>query len=864
MNRWPAWRRRSREVQLDAELRDHVERQYDDYVRQGLSPADARRRVALEFGPMELAKDECRDVRPMQWLEITSRDVRLGVRALARERAFTISVTLILAIGIGTTIAMFSVLNGVVLRPLPYARPHELALLASHRMLQNQFDGTSGANFVDWRNHSRSFAAMALYRRTSASQVVFSGAEAPQRAQEGLVGAEFFDLLATPALVGRTFSAEESARGDPVVVLSEGLWREQFGGMDDAVGRTLSVAGKPHRIVGVMPRSFQLPTPETRLWRPLAVMARWPNPLAIRDGDQFEVLGRLRGGVSVDAARAEMAVIAKQLRVEHDVNRNLDVRVTPLFDHVVGAGTRRGIWLGFGAVMSLLAIACANAGGLIAARATRRRGELAVRAALGAGRARLVRQLLAENLVLWVGASTAGLLLAAALLRLLAASGTAGLPRIEDVGLDLTAIAIAFPGGLVVVMLCGSVPALIASHASAADAVRTREGSDPSRLRLQRVLVAAQIAGATTLATTAVLLAQSFFRVQSENPGYPAGNLVIARIDRPASPRFFVEARQRLAALPGVIAVGGITDFFIRRAGDQEITIDGRAFADADGRLPKFVMDSVTPGYFKAMGIEVVEGRDFEDRDLEPEAPSAVIISLGVARRYWPGETAVGKRLVGGSAPPADGRWSTVIGVVQDLRREALDVTPVLASYIPSMLRSMDMTIRVGARAETVIPAVRRELRALDPTLPLPSVTTAEARLARQLGARRFQAQALTAFAGVALVFAVAGLYAALIYQVTLRRREVGIRTALGAPRGAIIRLFLRDGVALSLIGAATGIAAAMLLSRVLEGLLYETAAIDLRSYLLAAGAVVGAAIIAAWRPARLASRINPLTVLRD
>ena len=277
MIRWTFRRRRSHETQLDDELQYHVERQYRDYLRQGLSPAEARRRVGVEFGPVALAKDECRDVRPLHWLETTARDVRFGVRALARERLFTLSVTLILTIGIGATIAMFSVLNGVVLRPLPYSRPHEIAVLSTHRMLQNQFDGTSGANFLDWRRQSQSFADMALYRRTSASQVVFAGADAPQRAQEGLVGADFFDLLGAPPLIGRTFSAEESARGEPVVVLSEGLWREQFGGSDDALTRTLSVAGTPHRIVGVMPRSFQLPTPETRLWRPLASMPRWPN-----------------------------------------------------------------------------------------------------------------------------------------------------------------------------------------------------------------------------------------------------------------------------------------------------------------------------------------------------------------------------------------------------------------------------------------------------------------------------------------------------------------------------------------------------------------------------------------------------------
>jgi predicted permease len=855
---------RSGEAQLDAELRDHRDRQYDDYVRQGLSPDEARRRVGIEFGPLDLAKDECRDVRRWWALEIIWRDLRLGVRALMRERVFALSVTSILSLGIGATLAMFSLLDGIVLRPLPYPRSHELAMLATHRMLQNQFEGTSGANFVSWRDQSRLFAAMSLYRRTSVSQIGFAGADGPQRAQEGLVDGAFFDLLGMPALVGRTFTADESAAGELVVVLSEGLWRGQFGGSAEAVGRRLEIAGRPHRIVGVMPRTFQVPTPDTRLWRPLATMSRWPKPLAIRDGDQFEVLGRLRPGVDIERARAEMAAIAQRLRTEYEVNRNLDIRVTPWFDHVVGAGTRRGIWLGFAAVLSLLAVACANAGGLIAVRAARRRVEFSLRAALGAGRARLVRQLLTENLILWIGASMAGLALASALLKVLAASAVADLPRIDEVGLGPLAVAVAFSAGLVVVLVCGCVPALLASRANAAEALRTRDDVGASKGRVQRLLVGVQIAGATMLAVTAVILILGFARVQGEQPGYPAANLIVARIDRPASPRFFVEARERLVALPGIVAVGGITDFFIRRAGDQQLTIDGRAFADADGGLPKFVIDAVTPGYFGATGIGIVEGRDFDDRDLAPGVRPVMIVSRGVARRLWPGETAIGKRVVSGESPPADGRWSTVIGVVEDLRREGLDIAPVLASYVPSMLQSMDLTIRVAVPAETAIPAIRRELRALDPTLPLPSVIAAHERLARQLGPRRLQAQATAAFACAAVIFAAAGLYAALIYQATLRRRELGIRLALGASRGAIFRRFAREGMTVAAAGAAVGVGGAVLLARVLQSLIYETAAMDGRSYLIAAAVVVGAAMLAAVRPAWLASRVNPLAVLRD
>ena len=622
------WRRRSREADLDAELRFHLQRQLDDYLRAGLSPKEARRRVSLEFGSLDLAKDECRDVRPLQWLDTLGRDIRLGFRALNRERFFAASVSLILACGIGATVTMFSVLNGVVLRPLPYARPSELAILSTHTILQNQFEGTSGANFLDWREQSASFAGMSLYRRTSASRVIFAGDDAPQRAQEGLVDSEFFELVGAPPLVGRTFSREEFARGERVVVLSESLWHGQFAGSPDVLGRKLTIAGEDHTIIGVMPRSFQLPTADTRFWRPLAVLGRWwQNAQRVRDGDSFEVIGRLRTDAGIDEARTEMARLAARLRDGYPGNRNLDIRVSPLVDHVIGVRTRRGLWLGFGAVLSLLAIACANAGGLLVARATRRRRELSVRAALGAGRSRLVRQLLAETVSLWAIASGLGLLLALGLIRFIVAFGPAGLPRIDDIGLDGISLVIAFLAGLVVVALCGSVPALVASQADATAAFRSRDPFVPPRHQLQNVLVTAQIGGAMTLLIGAVLLAQSFIRVQAEDPGYPAEQLLIVRIDRPASPRFFLDARERLAALPGVVAVGGITDFFIRRNPDQQVTIEGRPFADADGTLPKLVMDSVTPGYFRAMGIG------------SSKAGNSRIVTSSRTRRPWSSST---------------------------------------------------------------------------------------------------------------------------------------------------------------------------------------------------------------------------------
>jgi putative ABC transport system permease protein len=864
-------RQPSIDERLDAELRDHLERRVADHVARGSSEADARRHTRLELGGLDQTKEACRDIRPLRWLDEFARDVRLGFRSLRRDRVFAASVTIILALGIGTSVTMFSVLNAVVLRPLPYSRPGELVRISTHLVAQNRWDGTSMANFLDWRGQSDAFESMTFYRRPAVSVVAFAGTDAPQRAQEGLVGPEFFELLGTPPLIGRTFSRDEFERAERVVVLSEGLWQERFAGSDAALGQRLSIDATDHVVIGVMPRTFQLPTKDTRIWRPLSVLASWPDTKTVRDSDHFEVLGRLEAGVSFEEARAEMGLIAARLREAHAVNRNVDIRIAPLFEHVVGGRTRRGLWIGFAAVLCLLLIAGANVGGLLSARAARRRRELAVRSALGAGRARLIRQLLAEGVSLWAVGSIAGVLLAYGLIRLLLSYGPRALPRMEEVGLDAAALAVAFLGGLVVVLACGTFPALVAAKADAKAAFGTRDQSSLPSGRLQDLLITVQIAGALMLLVGAVLLAQSFIRAQGEDPGYPAENLLIVDLelprdrypDRPAVIAFFRQAQDRLGRLPGVVAVGGITDFFIRRNADQWVTIEGRAAGREEG-APRLATEGVTPGYFRAVGIELLEGRDFGERDYEAGAPGVFIVSEALARRFWPGESAVGKRLVGGESPPKDDRWSTVVGVVKDIRREGLDVAPILGAFIPAFPRGMDLTIRAATGVDTLIPVVRREIRAIDASLPVPHVVSADSHLSERLRGRRFETQALGLFATIALLLSAAGLYALLAYQVALRTHEIGIRSALGANRWTIVRMILGKGIGLTAIGTGVGVAGAASAGRVMQRLLYETPAINAPSYAAVAAFVLVVGTVAAWVPALRASRVSPMTALRE
>jgi predicted permease len=858
---------------LDLELRDHIERQVADYVASGMSEPQARRRVRIEFGGLEQAKEHVRDVRPHQWLSELVRDVRVGFRSLRREPLFALSVTIILTVAIGASVAMFSVLHTVVLRSLPYPRANELAMIRTHLMLQNQPDGTSLPNWFDWRRESKTFAGMTFYFRTAVSAVTFAGRDTPQRGQAGLVGPDFFEVVGTVPLIGRTPSSDEFNRRERVVVLSEGLWQEQFARSPDALGRSLLIEDEPHTIIGVMPHAFHLPSSDTRLWRPISVSPLWEitklSGLA-RDGDAFEVIGRLAPNRTFDDSRAEMRLIAARLRDTYEGNRNLDVRVTPLFDYVVGDQTQRGVWLGFAAVLALLAIACTNVGGLLSVRAMRRRQEFAVRSALGAGRWRMIRQLLAESVVLWAIASTGGVALAYGLMRLLLLYGPRSIPRLEQLGLDAVVVTAALLGGLLVIIVCGTIPSLVATRTKRAADLATRDQSSPPRPRLHDGLVAAQIAGALVLLVGAVLFAESFMRAQAEDPGYAADNLMIVRIELPRTyrdgaswARFFNEASARLKTLPGVVGVGATMDFFMRRNGDQSVTVEGR-IVDPNAPRQRLTIEGVTPGFFDVAGIELVEGRMFDERDLAPDAAPVFIVNELMARQLWPGESAVGKRMVNGRQPRKDGRWDTVVGVVRNVRREGLDQQPFLTTYNPTNLRSYDLMIRASTSVNDLIPSVRRELRAIDASVPLPQITTVRSRLSERLSGRRFQSQALGLFAAIALVLAAAGLYALLAYQVTMRTREIGIRSALGADRRSIVTMVLSHGVRLAVAGVLTGVVIAASAARLLQSLLYNTPALEVSSYASAAIGMLLIAGTAACVPAFRAARVSPMTALRE
>ena len=862
------------ERELDAELEATLAMMAAEQVARGVPRERALRMARIALGGIEPLKERCRDVRPLHWLDEVMRDVRLATRGLRRTPSFAAAVILMLGLGIGATVTVFSVLHAVVLRPLPYADPDTLAMVLTHNIAQNQPDGTAIPDAEDWRAQSESFTAFAYYRRTHVSQVTISDAEGPQRVQEGLVGPGFFELLGTPPLRGRAMTDADFARGERVVVISEGLWRDRFGA-GDVLGRSLAIDREDHVIVGVMPQAFQLPERETRLWRPLSATAWWSLARPVRDADGVVVIGRLGDGVSLEDAQAEMHTIAARLRREYpDTNANRGVRVVSLFDQVVGRSARAGVWVLFASVLSLLLIACANVGGLLVARASLRAREMAVRAALGAGRARLMRQLLVEGLMLAVPACAAGILFAYNLLPLLLTRTGLALPRFEQVEMSLPVLGFALTVGGVALVAFAGLPALVVSRPSPVALIgrASARATGGQGKRLEPLLVVGQLGFAFVLLAGAALMIQSLTRAAAEDPGFPGRELIVVSLDLPRATypdgpsieAFYQEAIERLSRLPGVSSVGAMRDFFIRQNPDLRIVADGGAYGIDDGRAPRLMSDSVTLGYFEAMGIPILEGRDFTEHDLGNGMAPVAIVDVTMARAFWPGQSAIGKRWRSVQAAEEGAPWITVVGVVAGMRRQGLDVAPIPSVFLPNVSRRMDVSVRTATSPSALVPAVRQQIREIDETLPLAAATILEEHLDAGLGGRRLEAELLGFFAAMAMLLSALGLYSLLAHHVAVRTREIGVRTTLGAAPRQILAMVVGRGARFTLVGLAVGLLAAVGVTRSMQSLLYGTSALDPASYAAAVGLLLAVGIAACAGPAARAVAVDPAVALRS
>lgn len=875
--RWP-WRKRTDiGTEVEEEVRFHLDMRADELMKHGLSRDEARRQALGEFGDVERARlalgrtDRATEgtKRRRMLAEEWWRDVTLAVRSLRRAPSFTAVAVLTLGLGIGLSAVVFSVVNGVLLRPLGYPEADRLVTLWQLDTQKGEWEKPTPANFLDWRDRARSFSQLTAAIPYGYD---FRGEGDPVNLSAYFLTKGFLENLGVRPVAGRAFTPEEYEPGAPkTVMLSEALWRTRFGADPGIIGQTLNLDGGPHQVVGVMPATLDYPE-----------RADVYAPRGFTDADRtlrvqtyYDVVGRLKPGVTLAQAREEMARIAGDLRREHPVaNARVTVPVLPLLEHITGS-VREALWVLLGAVALVLLIACVNIANLLLARGLARRSEIAVRAALGAGRGRIARQLLVESGVLAVAGGLTGIAVSAvALPAVIHAAASAGLPRVESIVLDGRVLGAGFLAMALTMLIAGGVPAWILSRGSDGMIVRGGRGAGQpaGSKRTGRMLVAAEVAIALVLLVGASLLGQSLRRLLSEDLGFATDRRLLItthiwdRYPDPAQRGAFMEqVIGRIEALPGVVAAGAGSALPLSLQGsdmDPRFGVEGRAF-EAD-QEPTARATYVTPGYFAAMRIPLLSGRRFDGTDRADGKP-VVVVGEALANRIWPGEDPIGKRITPRFRGPPVVR--EVVGVVKDVRHTGHGETPRPEYYIPhsqSPFGSMTIVVHTSQDPAGILKPVQREVWALQGDLTFSGIESMEGLLAGTLAVRRVILMTIGLFAGLGAVLAAMGIYGVISLAVAQRTRELGVRMALGAAPSSLKRMVLREGMGLATVGIVLGGIGAIGLSRLLTSLLYGTAPTDPWSFAVAALSLGAVAALAAWIPARRATRVDPLVALRS
>lgn len=800
-------------------------------------------------------------------------DLRYALRTLRRAPGFALVAVLTLALGIGLNTAIFSVVNGVLLRPLPFAQPDQLVRLHHvHPEKAARGGPFSPQDLEDLRAGATGFASLAAYVHEpgeTALNLTGDGGE-PAVVQGASVSREFFPLLGVNAAVGRTLRPDENVPGnDRVAVLSDALWRSRYDADPSIVGRTVILEDRPTTVVGVMPPSFTFPGREAEVFIPMSLIGEDDIP-SRRDLRWMEVVGRLRPGTTPEAALGSVNAVLGRLAAEHaGTNEGWGrARMETLRDAIVGP-VRPALLVLLGTVALVLLVACANLANLLLARASAREREMAVRTALGASHGRIVRQLLTESLLLSLMGGALGLLVAVAGVRGLMTLSAGTIPRPEAVGVDGRAAAFALLLSLVTAVLFGMVPAVRVARTATAETLRDggRGGSERRGGTTRAVLVLAQTAAAMVLLVGAGLLVNSFYRLVNVDPGFRSGNVLMASLDiiekyETAEERnaYRDEIIRRVSEIPGVVAVGAAKTQPLRGGGDSyAFAIPGRGGPDAVMSPGSGTM-IVSPGYFDALRIPLLRGRVFERADDLPGSPRVLVINEAAARRYWPGADPVGQTVTLEAVP------LTVVGVVGDVRNEGLASAPEPAVYFPYGIaprRSTQLFIRTAGTPEAVAPAVRQAIHAVDPQQPIAEVRTLRSVLSETVAQPRFFTLLLSVFGAVAVFLAALGLYGVVAYTVTRRTTEIGIRMALGARAGDVVGMVVRRSAWPTVGGIVAGTFAAVLLSRLMSTMLYEVRPGDPATFAGAALLLALVAGLASWLPARRAARIEPGSALR-
>jgi predicted permease len=858
------------EREMRDEMRFHLEMEADDLERFGASTDDARRLAERRFGGVARYEDEARDARGGRWLEELRQDSRYAARVLGRGRGFVAVSVLTLALGVGANTAIFSVVRGVLLRALPYANPERLVAL--HSVIRGSPSAVSPADFVDWRVQSRSFSGVAAFFLSTTN---LTGNGEPERLTQARVSANYFDLLGVRPARGRGFRPGEDEFGAPrVAILSDGLWRRRFGADPDIVGRTITLDDYPTTVVGVAAPEVRLPA-GVDLWLTTRFDAH-DLAASARGARWISVIGRLAPDATLSGASAEMAAIAARLsRLDPRHNDGVTTQVLPLREDLVG-DVRQPLLILFGAVGLVMLIACVNVASLSLGRTAARASELAVRAALGAGRGRIARQILTESLVLALGGGAAGVVFALLATRTIMAPARGDLPLVDAVRVDGFVLTFALVLTLVSGLLFGVAPAIQASHRAISD--RLRSGARGTSLgsasrRLREILVVTEVALAIALLAGAGLLLRSFMRLTSVDPGFRADHvgtfsLSLSPLRYPDADRqhqFATELLSRLTRLPDVAAAGiSFSLPLTNSAFGFTFAVAGRPEASGPDE-PRAQARVATPDYFRAMGIPLLRGRGFTPGDTRA-TPPVMLISQEAARRYWPNEDPIGQRISTGWGQGNHRFGGTIVGVVGDVRQFSLASAPVAEIYAPFAqwpLDEMSVVIRTTGSPPAVLATARDVVRDLDRALPVYDVHPMEDLVRASVAQRRFYATLLGAFATLALLLAAIGIYGVIAYSVQQRRRELGIRIALGATPPLVIGLVLREGVMLTLVGSLLGLFGASALTRLLRGQLFGVAATDPITFVAVPAILIGVALFACVVPARRALAVDPATAIR-
>ena len=793
-----------------------------------------------------------------------------AIRSIRRHPAVPALAVAILAVGLGGFLALWSAADAVLWRPLPYADPGALVRVwgsgnGERRNHANPLDA------FDWRARARSFESMGVF--SANSDTVSGGGAPPEYLPVARVTGDLFHVLGAEPALGRFFTAREEVLGEhQVVVLSWERWQSHFAGSPDVLGRRIQIDGKPYTIVGVAPRGFTHPVPDlmrpAALYRPFAV----DRETVGRGGHWVQVFARLKPGVSVEVAQAEMDAVNRLLHVENPASADWEAYVEPLHQAMAG-GSRQALVLLVAATGLLLLLACGNVAALLLARATSRGSELAVRGALGASRGALVRQLLLEVLALGLLAGAGGVLVGRALLRGLALLAAGQVPLLERAAIDARALFVGLAATLLTVAIAGAAPSLHAVRAALpSDGRRTTASRE--RRRLERTLVAAQLALCLTLLVGAALLARSLDRLYRVDPGFRTDSALTFGLylsgdrypDDAAARTFFARVEERLARLPGVEAVGGVSNLPLGGGYSCSSTVAEGGVAIDLAVEPCAEERVATPGYFAAIGLVRLAGRTFTAADDERATP-VVVVSESFAQRHWPGRSALGRRVKWGVDESSTDPWRTVVGVVRDVRHFGFDAPTKPEIYMPEAQQTysgLDLVVRSRTPAEALLPALRRAVAELDPQVPLARPRAMDELLADSTAARRLRTWTLGGFAALALLLATAGLYGSLAHAVGARRRELSVRMAVGAGKRQIVRLVLSEGARLTAAGVLVGGAGAVAAARALRQLLFGVEPLDVASFAAATLLLAAIALVAAWLPARRAASVDPVRALRE